>query len=205
VAKKEISQIGGGKHKITGVVDVAMIQDLVDKGTVNDLVGNYGKIFIDECHHISAASYEKVIRQAKARYITGLSATVTRLDGHHPIIFMQCGPVRYRENNRQQAASRTFDHKVIVRNTEFRLPVQSDDKPRPGIQEVYGMLAMDPMRNQMIVDDVLETVQAGRSPVLYNGAARTSRLLCGCMGRKGSEHNRFILRYGMQTTRVIDG
>lgn len=198
LAKKEIGQIGGGKHKITGVVDVAMIQSLVDKGTVNDLVENYGQIIVDECHHISAVSFEQVIRQAKARYITGLSATVTRQDGHHPIIFMQCGPVRYRVDDRQQAASRTFDHKVIVRNTEFRLPVQSDDKPQPGIQEVYGMLAMDPVRNQMIIDDVVEAIQAGRSPVLLTerrehlayfadalaGKIRNIIVLTGGMGRK---------------------
>ncbi len=198
LAKKEIGHIGGGKHKITGVVDVAMIQSLVDKGTVNDLVGNYGQIIVDECHHISAASFEQVIRQAKARYITGLSATVTRQDGHHPIIFMQCGPVRYRVDDRQQAASRTFDHKVIVRNTEFRLPVQSDNIPQPGIQEVYGMLAMDPVRNQMIIDDVVKAVQSGRSPVLLTerrehldyfadalaGKVRNIIVLTGGMGRK---------------------
>ena len=119
LGKKEIGQIGGGKHKITGTVDVAMIQSLINKGIVNDLVENYGYIIVDECHHISAASFEQVIRQAKARFITGLSATVTRQDGHHPIIFMQCGTVRYRVDDRQQAASRSFTHRVIVRRTNF--------------------------------------------------------------------------------------
>jgi superfamily II DNA or RNA helicase len=166
LGKKEIGQIGGGKNKITGTVDVAMIQSLVDKGTVNDLVGNYGHIIVDECHHISAARFEQVIRQAKSRYITGLSATVTRQDGHHPIIFMQCGPVRYRVDDRQQAVSRSFTHRVIVRRTGFTLPDQLNDTSQPGIQEIYAMLALDSMRNQMIVDDVVEAVHTGRSPVL---------------------------------------
>jgi superfamily II DNA or RNA helicase len=164
--KKEIGQIGGGKHKITGTVDVAMIQSLINKGTVNDLVGNYGHIIVDECHHISAASFEQVIRQAKAKFITGLSATVTRQDGHHPIIFMQCGPVRYRVDDRQQAAARSFTHKVIVRRTNFVLPNRADNTPEPGIQEVYAMLSADLRRNQLIVDDVVEAVHTGRSPVL---------------------------------------
>jgi superfamily II DNA or RNA helicase len=166
LGKKEIGQIGGGKHKIIGTVDVAMIQSLINKGTVNDLVGNYGHIIVDECHHISAASFEQVIRQAKARFITGLSATVTRQDGHHPIIFMQCGPVRYRVDDRQQAAARSFAHKVIVRRTNFVLPSRADNAPEPGIQEIYAMLAADLHRNQMIVDDVVEAVHIGRSPVL---------------------------------------
>jgi len=166
LGKKEIGQIGGGKHKITGTVDVAMIQSLINKGTVNDLVGNYGHIIVDECHHISAASFEQVIRQAKARFITGLSATVTRQDGHHPIIFMQCGPVRYRVDDRQQAAARSFTHKVIVRRTNFVLPIRADNTPEPGIQEVYALLAADLRRNQMIIEDVVEAIHTGRSPVL---------------------------------------
>jgi superfamily II DNA or RNA helicase len=60
----------------------------------DDLVGNYGHLIVDECHHLFAQSFELVARQAKAKFVTGLSATVTRKDGHHPIIFMQCGPVR---------------------------------------------------------------------------------------------------------------
>jgi hypothetical protein len=100
---KEIGQIGSGKHKPTGKIDVAMVQSLSHKGVVDDLVGGYGHIVIDECHHISAVSFEQVVRQSKARYITGLSATVVRKDGHHPIIFMQCGPIRYRVDDRKQA------------------------------------------------------------------------------------------------------
>lgn len=198
LGKKEVGQIGGGKRKITGVVDVAMIQSLIDKGTVNDLVGNYGQIIVDECHHISATSFEQVIRQAKARFVTGLSATVTRRDGHHPIIFMQCGPVRYRVDDRQQAASRSFVHHVIVRRTGFTFLVHHDDKPQPGIQEIYALLAMDPIRNQMIVDDVVEAAHGGRSPVLLTerrehlayfanalaGKMKNIIVLSGGMGRK---------------------
>ena len=96
LSPKEIGQIGGGKHKPNGQLDVAMIQSLSQDGVVDDIVGNYGYLVVDECHHISAVSFEQVVRQSKAKYLTGLSATVTRKDGHHPIIFMQCGPVRYR-------------------------------------------------------------------------------------------------------------
>jgi superfamily II DNA or RNA helicase len=198
LGKKEVGQIGGGKHKITGLVDVAMIQSLVDKGAVNDVVGNYGQIIVDECHHISAASFEQVIRQAKARFITGLSATVTRQDGHHPIIFMQCGTIRYRVDDRLQAASHAFTHKVIIRKTGFTIPAQSDNKLQPGIQEIYAMLALDSVRNQTIVDDVVEAVHAGRSPVLLTerrehlayfadalvGKIKNIIVLSGGMGRK---------------------
>ena len=198
LGKKEIGQIGGGKHKITGTVDVAMIQSLINKGTVNDLVGNYGHIIVDECHHISAASFEQVIRQAKSRFVTGLSATVTRRDGHHPIIFMQCGPVRYLVSDRQQAILRTFTHRVFVRNTGFMLPVQLEGQQQFGIQEIYAMLSTDETRNQKIIADVVEAVHAGRSPVLlterrehleyftkaFAGKVQHIIVLAGGMGRK---------------------
>lgn len=198
LAKKEIGQIGGGKQKPNGMIDVAMIQSLSDKGAVNDLVGNYGQVIVDECHHISASSFEQVIRQAKARFVVGLSATVTRQDGHHPIIFMQCGPIRYRVDDRQQAATRTFTHKVIVRRTDFVLPNRLENTPEPSIQEVYALLAADLQRNQMIVEDILEAVHAGRSPVLLTerrehltyfedaltGKVKNIVLLAGGMGRK---------------------
>lgn len=99
-----IGRIGGGRKRPTGLLDVAVIQSMVRKGIVNDLVGNYGHVIIDECHHLSAHSFELVARQAKAKFITGLSVTVTRKDGHHPIIFMQCGPVRHRVNAKAQAS-----------------------------------------------------------------------------------------------------
>jgi superfamily II DNA or RNA helicase len=122
LSPKEIGQIGGGRRKPTTKIDVAMVQSLSQKGVVDDIVAEYGQLIVDECHHISAVSFEQVVRQSKARYITGLSATVVRKDGHHPIVFMQCGPVRYRVDDRKQAEKRPFDHQVIVRPTAFRLP-----------------------------------------------------------------------------------
>ncbi len=96
--------VRGGRKRPTGFIDVAIIQSLVGKGEVFDVVTNYGHLVVDECHHLSAVSFEAVSRAAKAKYVLGLSATVTRKDGHHPIIFMQCGPIRYRVDARRQAA-----------------------------------------------------------------------------------------------------
>lgn len=161
-----IGRIGGGKRDPTGIVDVAIIQSLVRKGVVDDLVAEYGHLVVDECHHISARSFETVARQCRAKYVTGLSATVTRKDGHHPIIFMQCGPVRHHVDERRQAAARPFCHGVIPRQTEFLLPGALRRETDPAIHEVYAALARDEKRNGMIVRDVLDAVAAGRFPVI---------------------------------------
>jgi superfamily II DNA or RNA helicase len=99
---KEIGQIGAGKQRATGRVDVAMIQSLVRRDSVSDVVEGYGQVIVDECHHLSAVSYERVIAAAKARYFLGLTATPQRRDGHHPIIEMQLGPVRFVVNAKAQ-------------------------------------------------------------------------------------------------------
>jgi superfamily II DNA or RNA helicase len=166
LAPDQIGQIGGGKRRQTGIVDVAIIQSLVRKGVVDDVVGGYGHLVVDECHHITARSFEMVARQCKAKYVTGLSATVTRKDGHHPIIFMQCGPVRYRVHERQQAALRPFSHRVVLRKTPFRLSEPDGGKGEWTIQEIYGALLADGMRNTMIVQDVVSALSEGRSPVI---------------------------------------
>ncbi|MFH1243710.1 MAG: DEAD/DEAH box helicase family protein, partial [Pseudomonadota bacterium] len=173
---KRIGQIGGGKWNQLGEVDVAIIQSLSKKGIVDDIVGVYGHLIVDECHHISARSFEIVVRQCPAKYVTGLSATVTRKDGHHPIIFMQCGPVRYRVDERKQAAKRPFIHRVIVRNTGLRLKahLNSDD---PSIHEIYLSLINDEKRNDMIINDVISAVDRKRSPILLTERREHLKLL----------------------------
>ena len=163
---KEIGQIGAGKRRPFGTVDVALIQSLTRKGVVDDLVGKYGHLVVDECHHISARSFEIVARECKANYLTGLSTTVTRKDGHHPIIFMQCGPVRYRVSERKEAAKRPFSHRVIVRKTDFKLPDSLRAKTDLTIHQVYSSLIHDKNRNNMILDDAMTALIANQSPIL---------------------------------------
>ena len=199
VPPNSVGVVHGGKRKPTGIIDVALMQSLVRRGVVSDLVADYGHVVVDECHHLSAVGFEAIARAAKARYVLGLSATVTRKDGHHPIIFMQCGPVRHRVDARKQAAARPFDHMVIFRRTAFRLARTTLDE-RPPIQELYARLAQDPGRNDLIFDDILSALEAGRSPVVITErrdhldalAGRLSKfaknviVLHGGMGARGS-------------------
>jgi superfamily II DNA or RNA helicase len=163
--KDAVGQIGGGRRKPTGIIDVAMIQSLAHKGEVDNLVADYGHLVVDECHHLSAVSFEAVARRAKAKFVLGLSATVTRKDGHHPIIFMQCGPVRFRVDARSQVAGRPFSHQVMPRVTRFVLP-RGMEETRPPIQQLYAALAEDEMRNALIFDDVLKALEDKRSPLI---------------------------------------
>ncbi|MCL5951374.1 MAG: DEAD/DEAH box helicase [Chloroflexi bacterium] len=192
---KDIGQIGGGKHRATGLIDVAMVQSLGRRGIVDDVVGEYGHVIVDECHHISAVSIEQVIRQSKATYVLGLSATLVRKDGHHPIIFMQCGPVRYRVSDRTEAEKRPFRHRVIVRPTHFQMSTDQQTGMFQSVQELYAMLAGDHARNQLIVDDVVATVQAKRVPVLLTERREHMEALAALLAPRVA--NLFVMAGGM--------
>lgn len=160
----QIGTIGGGKRKLSGIIDVAVIQSLIKKNTVDNLVAEYGHIIIDECHHLSAVSFEAVARSCKAKYVLGLTATATRKDGHQPIIFMQCGPIRYNVDAKKQAQLRAFSHKVIVRNTSFNFVPITEEKITIG--QLYSAMILDKDRNEKIFQDVLSVLKTGRSPLL---------------------------------------
>ncbi len=161
----EIGIIGAGRRKPTGKIDVALMQSLVRKGVVSDAIAGYGHLVADECHHLSAASFELVARRSKARYVLGLSATVTRRDGHHPIILMQCGPIRYRVSDKEQVKQRSIDHRVLIRETAFRLPLELEEAS-PSISSVYAALVKDAERNELILEDVRRAVASGHAPLV---------------------------------------
>lgn len=161
IPAKAIGHIGGGKDKITGFIDVAMIQSLENRGEVDERVKNYGHIIVDECHHISAVSFERVMMEANARFVTGLTATPYRRDGHQPIISMQCGPVRHHMKAMQEGIS-YFICKLITRPTDFSCAWSDNDK----IHNLWPLLIKDEQRNQLIFDDIMTALEQGRSPIV---------------------------------------
>ena len=189
---KDIGQIGGGRRRPTGIIDVAVIQSLNRKQVVDDVVANYGHVIVDECHHLSAVSFEQVLRQVKARYITGLTATPQRKDGHHPIIIMQCGPIRFRVDAKAQALARPFNHIVIPRPTNFRLPPSTE---KPEMHELYAALADNKSRNDLICVDLMRAIKAGRSPILLT--ERTSQVDEFATRLVGLVKNIVVLKGGM--------
>lgn len=164
ISPDQIGIIGGGKRKPSGVVDIAIIQSLIKDNVVDDIVAEYGQVIVDECHHLSAVSFEAVIKACKAKYVLGLTATATRKDGHHPIIFMQCGEIRYKVDAKEQAKLRPFDHKVVLRNTAFILDTTIEQKP--SISHIYSEITRDQQRNLLIIEDVLSALKLGRCPLI---------------------------------------
>ncbi|OFZ54924.1 MAG: hypothetical protein A2328_02650 [Bdellovibrionales bacterium RIFOXYB2_FULL_36_6] len=139
-----------------------MFQSLFQKREVNDMVSQYGHVIVDECHHVSAFSFEQVLRRIRARFILGLTATPYRRDGHQSIILMQCGPIRYKVSQKESTKN-ILQHQLICRYTKFSIPSMETGQD---IHHIYDRLIGNEERNQMIFDDVLQVIEEGRSPIL---------------------------------------
>ena len=178
-----LGRLGGGKRNPSLKIDVAVMQSLVRKGEVNEIVERYGQIIVDECHHISSVSFERLMKQVKARYVLGLTATPERRDGHQPVIFMQCGPIRHRAKAAETAPRilQVVPHTIASENL-----VESEK-----IQEIFQHLVEDLQRNRCIVKDAIEAYQQGRKVLLLT--ERTGHLGTLWQLLDGKIENLFLL------------
>lgn len=161
----DVGLIGGGKRKPTGQVDIATYQSLINRkdNSVDSLLYDYGQIIIDECHHISAPNYERLLNEVHAKYILGITATPHRQDGHQPIIFMQAGPIRHVVANE----GNKFIQQVKLTKLQSELPSELlGEDSRPHIADVYRWLMNDKKRNDLIISDVLTVVAQQRHPII---------------------------------------
>jgi len=161
----EIGQLGAQKNALHGQIDIAIMQSLVSGEDVKPLVRDYGMVIVDECHHVSAFSFESILRTVNARFIYGLTATPKRQDGQHPIIFMQCGLIRYHVDALTQAEQSGIARYVLPRFTSFRKPVSlTDQEFGPAVAQNY--LSENAARNNMILADLREVLTQGRTPIV---------------------------------------
>ena len=155
VGKGVVGTIGGGKTKPSGKIDIAVMQSVSRQGEVNPLVENYGHVIIDECHHVGAASFDAILKRTQAKYVLGLTATPIRRDGQQPIIFMQCGPIRYTAT-KPLGAPHDLEVLPQVRPSRIDLPTES------GIQDVFRHLANDQARTNAIALEAKDAFEQGR-------------------------------------------
>ena len=155
VGQGVVGTIGGGKAKPTGKIDIAVMQSLSRQGEVNPLVENYGQVIVDECHHVGAVSFDAILKRSKAKYVRGLTATPIRRDGQQPIIFVQCGPIRY---TAAKPVGAPHDLEVLPRSRFTRIDLPTD----AGIQDVFRHLANDRARTEAIADEVRDALGQGR-------------------------------------------
>lgn len=163
IPKKEIGVWGGTKHKLSGKIDIAMLQTLARKENVEEISSVYGQIIVDECHHVPAASFEASLKRIPARYVLGLTATPYRKDKLERIIFQQCGPIRHEV---EAMDGEELNKRVVVRESNFRL---SDEVgARPPYHLLAHLLTKDAKRNDRIVADIVSALKERRFPLVLS-------------------------------------
>ena len=174
--RKVFSPIGcfdSSGNTLHGIIDIALIQSCLDEDGVKPFVQDYGMVIVDECHHVSSITFEQVLMSIKAHTIYGLTATPFRKDGHQPIIFMQCGPIRFSTDVKSQIAKQSFDRFLIPRFTSYNSILED----RLSIATLYKYISEDEIRNNLIVEDICKAVNTGRTPIiLTNRTAHVSVL-----------------------------
>ena len=165
------------ENSLHGKIDIALMQSCLEEDGVKSFVRDYGMLIVDECHHVSAVNFERILKYANARYVYGLTATSIRKDGHQPVIFMQCGPIRYSADAKAQMASQTFTRLLVPRFTSYR--ELTDEKST--YARMVQKMADDENRNGLIIEDVCVALKEGRSPVVLTNLTAHVETLAGAL------------------------
>ena len=182
-----IGQLGGGKNSINGIIDIAIMQSMFETDkSIKQIIHKYGLVLVDECHHISATNFSRILSATDAKYVYGLTATPIRKDGHHPIIFMHLGPIRYKVDAKQEAKKRDFEHFIVPRFTSTRMPIYKNQEEWH-ITEVYQHICESSYRNELIVSDVVHAIDSGRNPLILTERTSHIEQLVNLMSNKDFE------------------
>ena len=171
--RKKFQQFGAlssTENTLNGKIDIALLQSCMSDNEVKPFVCDYGMVIVDECHHAPAVNFERVLREVNARYVYGLTATPIRKDGHQPIIFMQCGEIRYTADSKSQQAQQSFRRLLIPRFTSHR-NLKADGG---NYAQVIDELIENESRNKLILHDVAANLAEGRTPIILT--ARTAHV-----------------------------
>ena len=183
--KREIiGSYGANRDTRSGIIDIAMLQSMGNSEEIQPWIHDYGMVIVDECHHIPAVSFEQVLKAVSAKFVYGLTATPKRQDGHHPILYMYLGSIRYQVDARLQAEKRPFAHLMIPRFTGMRFHSDENSKS-PAIVQYYDQIMLDNLRNRQIFEDVLHCAEEGRNCLLLSERTQHVKLLAELLQKAG--------------------
>jgi len=168
IPKKEIGQICSNKKTIGKKITVAMLQTLsnVDDFTKDLGLDNIGLVLVDECHHIPAKTFRKVITKLNPYYLYGFTATPKRKNNDEKLIYIFLGKILHtvsnnfnsQTENTEIKSEKNTETKLVIKNTEIDVPfkVKIDN-----FQILSKIITFDSNRNQLIVEDIIKEVDNG--------------------------------------------
>jgi superfamily II DNA or RNA helicase len=180
----EVGQLGGGVNTLNGRLDIASVQSLGNEAFVQTGgARGYGVVVVDECHHVPALTIARALGEMDARRIYGLTATPIRKDGLQPLIFMHCGPIRYRAESRSQAGQGGA-RVILPRMTRFKKYMEVDEEAPGALTQILRDMVEDEERNRLVVADAVKALGEGRSPLVLTQRTEHVGVLAGMLRRE---------------------
>ena len=195
-------QLGGGRTKTRGVIDVAMLQTLTRRDNIAELTAGYGLVIVDECHHIPAAAFEHAVKQIVARRWLGLTATPYRRDQLDDLIHLQMGPVRHTMTSAQAGTLASGSLEVpapepvlLLHQTRFQYAGDANPSAPGGMPAIYRDLVADVDRTRQVVSDVVSALNRGRNCLVLTQWTSHVEQLAEALRAEGRDP--VVLRGGM--------
>lgn len=173
--KSIIGKLQGSHDSTTGIIDIAMVGSVCKNGEYHRRLKEYGLILVDECHHAASNTIVDILREANAKYVYGVTATPFRGDGLEKINYMLLGPIRYKYTSKDRAKEQGIEHLVYPRFTRAVAPKFAQDKMHPN--EAYEIIRNNEDRDELIIRDVKQCVDDGRTPVVLSKYVEHSQRL----------------------------
>lgn len=194
--KSVIGRIQGVHDSSTGIIDIAMVGSLCKKGEFHAKLQEYGMVVMDECHHAASATAEKILREVKAKYVYGVTATPMRSDGLEKINYMLLGDIRYRYTAKDRAKELGLSYLVYPRFTRVAYPRSQDMH----INDAYKLIKDHDARNEQIVADVKKCIDNDRTPVVLTRYKEHASLLTE---RLQAYADKFFLLFGDKSKKEL--
>lgn len=175
IRKSIIGTLQGAHDSTTGIIDIAMVGSLCKKGKYHGRLKQYGMVILDECHHAASNTIADILQEVCAKYVYGVTATPTRGDGMEKINYMLLGPVRYKYTSKDRAKEQGIAHLVYPRFTRTVAPRFKTEKMHPN--EAYEIVRNNDDRDELIIKDVKQCIEEGRTPVILSRYVDHSRKL----------------------------
>lgn len=178
VRKSLVGKLQGSHDSLTGIIDIAMAGSLRKKGEWHPFLEQYGMIIVDECHHAASDTIADVLKEIKAKYVYGVTATPKRADGLERITNMLIGPIRYSYTSKEKVKKQGIAHLVYPRFTRA-VPPRGVPSEKMHPNEAYEIIRNNEIRDEQIVSDIKKCIEAGRTPVVLSKYKDHSEKLYG--------------------------
>jgi superfamily II DNA or RNA helicase len=168
--------VGAGRDDWSDVT-IAMVQTL-QRRDIAPLRDAFGLVILDECHHCPAETFKSVVQRLSARWRIGLSATPTRKDRLHPVLFDVVGPIVCAVKPKTLVADGSIAPSEVVEvETAFKGAFRNN------YGGLVSRLSKDPARNALIVQSV--QAHRGERSLVLSDRVEHCRLLGAALALAG--------------------